>query len=376
MNRDRVIGLCAAGAVAWLVLVEVVGSLLPRDIFLDSLLGLCPLVACAVFPPRTTSLFGALAVGLTVWSGHVHGAWGTGQQWVRLADVVAVSVAAVVISSARVGRERKLARVSRIAEVAQRAVLPVVPPSVHGLSISTRYLSASEDSVVGGDLYDCSVTEGYIRFIVGDVRGKGLGAVEQAARVIRAFRQSAATKATLPEVVEDMDAYLQSFFSEEEFVTAVIIEATTPGVLTLANCGHQPALLLRADGTTELLEVPPALPLGLGSVATTESFTWKEGDRLLLYTDGLTEARNRDRDFFPLLEHTDALRSENVEEALDGLMQRLRQFVPGGQLNDDLAAMLMERVSSAATPSNDVAEEAAEPRTRALASSGKQPAAR
>ena len=66
---------------------------------------------------------------------------------------------------------------------------PRSSPRVDGLDVATRYLSASEDSFVGGDLYDCSLTEGYTRFIVGDVRGKGIAAVEQAARVIRAERR-------------------------------------------------------------------------------------------------------------------------------------------------------------------------------------------
>lgn len=334
----------AAAALVWLVLVQVADALLPGDVVLDPLVAVSPLIACAVLSPRTTALFGAAAVAVTVVSGFVHDAWGTGQQWVLLADVCVISAAAVAICVARVRRERKLARVSRIAEVAQRAVLPVVPAFVQGLAISTRYLSATEDSVVGGDLYDCSLTEGYTRFIVGDVRGKGLAAVEQAARVIRAFRQAAATKESLPEVVEDMDSYLRLFFSDEEFVTAVVIDASTPGVLTLANCGHQPALLLRANGDTELLDVPPAVPLGLGSRPTTRTYPWDEGDRLLLYTDGLTEARDQHRAFFPLLDHTDVLRDDSVEDALEGLMERLRTFVPGGHLNDDLAAMLMERV--------------------------------
>jgi serine phosphatase RsbU (regulator of sigma subunit) len=68
---------------------------------------------------------------------------------------------------------------------------------------------------------------------------------------------------------------------------------------------------------------------------------------LLLYTDGLTEARNRAGEFFPLLEHAEVLRSGTIEEALDALLDRVRGFVPGG-LGDDLAAVLLER----AVPSN------------------------
>jgi hypothetical protein len=343
MGTDHAARTGVAAALTWLVVLVVVNVALPRNVIVDPLFALAPLFACAACSVRTTGLFAVASLLLTVWSGWLNDVWGQPQQWVRLVDVLTVSAVAVVVAMVRIRRERRFARVSRIAEVAQRAVLPVVPVSVGGLTVAARYLSASEDSVVGGDLYDCSLTEGYTRFIVGDVRGKGIAAVEQAARVIRAFRQSAAAKATLPQVVEDMDTYLQPFFDEEEFVTAAIIDVTVPNRVVLVNCGHQPALLLRANGSTEILDVPPGVPLGLGHDAHEKSYSWEPGDRLLLYTDGLTEARNDAGDFFPLLDHAHVLRSGTIEEALDALLDQVRGFVPGGGLGDDLAAVLLER---------------------------------
>ena len=343
MKTDRAARVGVVVATSCLALLAVANVVVSREVSVDSLFSLAPLAACAVCSARVTAGFGLAALALTVWSGWLHDVWGHAQQWVRLVDVFAVCAVAVAVAVVRVRRERRFLRVSRIAEAAQRAVLPVVPPWVEGLTVSSRYLSASEDSVVGGDLYDCSLTEGYTRFIVGDVRGKGIAAVEQAARVIRAFRQAAATKETLPRVVEDMDTYLQAFFDDEEFVTAVIIDVTTPDRLTLVNCGHQPALMLRAAGRAELLDVPPGVPLGLGHNVQPRSYSWEPGDRLLLYTDGLTEARNSAGHFFPLLEHADLLRSGTIDEALDRLLEQVCEFVPGGGLGDDLAALLLER---------------------------------
>jgi phosphoserine phosphatase RsbU/P len=348
MSIDRAERLGVVVATACLVVLAVVNVVVPRDIIVDTLFALAPLVACAVCSVQITAGFGLVALALCVWSGWLNDAWGRPQQWVRLIDVFAVSAVAVAVAVVRIQRERRFARVSRIAEVAQRAVLPVIPSPVKGLTAATRYLSASEDSVVGGDLYDCSLTEGYTRFIVGDVRGKGIGAVEQAARVIRAFRQAAASQQTLTALVEDMDTYLRAFFDEEEFVTAVIVDATTPDRLSLVNCGHQPALMVRADGAAELLDVPPGVPLGLGHDAEPRSYFWEPGDRLLLYTDGLTEARDGAGDFFPLLEHADLVRSGTIENALDELLEQVRRFVPGGGLGDDLAAVLLERAAPTA----------------------------
>ncbi len=165
---------------------------------------------------------------------HVDGA----QQWIRLVDVVLVGAAAVGIAYVRVRREQQLARVTTIAETAQRAILPSLPAGTDGLRMAARYLSAAEDAVVGGDLYDCCL-EGYTRVLVGDVRGKGFAAVEQAARVIRAFRQAAAAKQHLPDVASSMHTYLEPFFGPEEFATALLVECSSDSI-TLTSAGIRP----------------------------------------------------------------------------------------------------------------------------------------
>jgi len=344
MRVERAASLSAGLAIAWLTLLALLSFVVPSDIHLDALVGLAPLAACAALSARATAGFAAAALALTVWLGAQNEAWGTAQQWVRLFDVAAVSVAAVVVAWVRARRERQLNRLTNISQVAQRAVLPVVPAEVPGVTVASRYESASEDAFVGGDLYDCSWTGGYTRFIIGDVRGKGIAAVEQAARVIRAFRQAAATKETLSEVVTDMDTYLQSFFGPEEFVTAAVVDVTTPGQLKVVSCGHQPPLLVRANGHAEFLNAPAGLPLGLGHDPDPVTVRWQTGDRLLLYTDGMSEARDRAGAFFPLLEQAALLRDGSLEDALDALLKVLFDYVPSGHLGDDLAAVLMENV--------------------------------
>jgi serine phosphatase RsbU (regulator of sigma subunit) len=344
MRVERAVSLSAGLAIAWLALLGLLSLAMPSDIHLDPLVGLAPLAACAALSARATAAFAVAGLALTGWLGAEAGAWGTGQQWVRLFDVLVVSAAAVVIASVRVRRERQFNRLTSISQIAQRAVLPVVPAEVPGVTVASRYESASEDAFVGGDLYDCSWTEGYTRFVIGDVRGKGIAAVEQAARVIRSFRQAAATKETLSEVVADMDGYLQSFFGLEEFVTAAVVDVTAPGQLQIVSCGHQPALLIRANGPAEFVNAPPGLPLGLGVDPEPVTVPWGTGDRLLLYTDGMSEARDRAGVFFPLLDQAELLRRGSLEDALDALLNRLLDYVPGGHLGDDLAAVLMENV--------------------------------
>ena len=347
MDRDRapqVLG--AALAIGWMVVLVAVDIAIPgAKLVLTSFFSVAPLIACALLPPVPTGAIAAVSVGLTIASGAWNGTWGQGQQAIRILDVAVVSTAAVIVSAARVRREQRHARLSVIAEVAQRAVLPTLPSATANLTVAARYVSAAQDAVVGGDLYDCFHSARHTRFLVGDVRGKGIAGVEQAARVIRAFRQSAATEASLPEVAREMSGYLKGFFDDEEFVTAVLVEESAQSTLTLVSCGHPPPLLVRRDGTGSLVELPAGLPLGLGEVYESDTAALSPGDRLLMYTDGLSEARDRHGAFLPVLDVAPLVGAGTVDEALDGVLDAVRRHVPGGWLADDLAVLLLERTA-------------------------------
>jgi serine phosphatase RsbU (regulator of sigma subunit) len=329
-------------ATVLLVAITALDLVLDGALVLAPLLVLAPMVASAVVSARVTAAFATLAVAAVVVAGWWDDSWATPQHYVRIVDVALVGSAAVLVAVVRLRRERRFARVAAIAEVAQRAILPTFPPQVGRVAIGTRYVSAAEDAVVGGDLYDCYYSQSRVRFLVGDVRGKGIAAVEQAARVIRAFRQSAAIQSELPAVARDMDAYLAPFFGDEEFVTALLVDASDPTSLQLVTCGHPPPLLIPATGVAALPEVPVALPLGLGGDYQAAWVPWGRGDRLLMYTDGLSEARDAQGHFLPLEGLVPLLRARGVEDALSALLEQVGSFVPGGSLTDDLAVMLLE----------------------------------
>ena len=344
MRRPRLnASTASAGApAAWLVVVLAVDLVTDPSFVPAVLYGIAPLISSALLSPRVTAAFAAAALALTTSSVVAANDWGTTEAWIPMGDVALVGVVAVLLAVARVRREAKLARLVRIAEMAQRAVLPLVPRRIGSLTASARYVSATEDSLVGGDLYDWFQSDRRICFIVADVRGKGLGAVEQAARVIRAFRQSAASVADPAQMATAMSRYLGPFLDDEEFATAVILQVVGRDRVTFVSCGHPLPLLVTGQDGAKLVPLPPGLPLGLGERYAAVTIPWAAGDRLLLYTDGLSEARNATGEFFPVEPLGDLVRKAPFAVALDEVLRQVRHHVPDGQFSDDLALVLLE----------------------------------
>jgi serine phosphatase RsbU (regulator of sigma subunit) len=264
--------------------------------------------------------------------------------------------------------EQQIANVASVAEAAQRAVLRPLPEQLGPLKLGVVYLAAAAEARVGGDLYEVASTkDNGIRLIIGDVRGKGLGAIEVAADIIGRFREVAHGVGTLNEVAHRLDAGLSRRWGQyEEFVTALLAEIDPErGKLTILNCGHPPPILISPEDGVTVLEVrAPAPPLGLitlGSDAgAKEVVAFKPNDQLLLYTDGVTEARDASREFYPLdervrllapkaqprLTRTGKLRANgSTPSLLDLVREDLLRYV--GAPPDDDAALLLIRAPAA-----------------------------
>jgi serine phosphatase RsbU (regulator of sigma subunit) len=294
------------------------------------------------------SLVAAVIVALTTAEGESH--------WLPVATIVmVVVVTAVSAAGAAVSRPRtqRFANVISVAETAQRAVLRPLPTRLGPLELGVIYLAAAAEAKVGGDLYDVTTTEYGIRVVIGDVRGKGLGAVEVAADVLGVYREVAHEVHTLGELARRLDAGLSRRWGEhEEFVTALFAEIDpVAGRLSLFNCGHPPPMLISGDGVT-VLEVPaPAPPLGLltlgDSSGAARTLPFKPNDLLLLYTDGVTEARDHRRSFYPLDERLAVLwatahaNGAGTGADLLGLLRDDLLRHAGAPLEDDAALLLI-----------------------------------
>jgi serine phosphatase RsbU (regulator of sigma subunit) len=329
--------------VAAIVLVDLVGG--PGPIWLP-LLAAGPALAATTNGPRGVCCVGLLAVGLGWALGIRDGVPGR-ELAVVLSALVAVTLASGLAGVARGRRERVLAAVRSVAETAQHVLLRPVPATVGPFQVAVRYSAAAAEARIGGDLYALIPTPYGVRLIVGDVRGKGLPAVGTAALVLGVFREAAYDEPDLLAVVDRIERSLARNLGHDDFVTAVVAGHPRDGELEMVNCGHAPPLLVRASGGVVAVEpTQPAPPLGLralsGQIPGLQVLPFGDGDQLLLYTDGVTEARDRRRAFYPLVDGLARHVSEDPARTVSALHDELLAHV-GGRLHDDAALLLIRR---------------------------------
>lgn len=250
-------------------------------------------------------------------------------------------IALAVETATEFQRQRgRLAAVTRVAEAAQQAILAPPPERLGSLRLAARYVSAAAEARIGGDLYEVAARPGAVRLLVGDVRGKGLDAVRKATVVLGEFRSAAASLGDLAAMARQLDARVTPYLGQEDFVTAVLAEVADDGTLTVACCGHPPALLAGASSRREV-GVTGSLPLGLGADPRPVTDRMVAGERLLLFTDGLLEARDPAGRFIDLDVVLADVGLGSPAAALDGLLHTLAGEV-GDELGDDLALLLAE----------------------------------
>ncbi|MGW5097920.1 PP2C family protein-serine/threonine phosphatase [Streptomyces nodosus] len=328
-----------------------------RFMYTGPLLAAMPPLAALTTGPLGTLLAATGALGVNVAGATVHDRWGELHVYSDLAGLLLVSVACVAISNvAQTRRDRELNQIRRVSRTAQEVLLRPVCDRLGPVRAASLYHAAEAGAQIGGDLYEAVQTRFGVRMIVGDVRGKGLPAVRVAAAVLGAFRETAHYEHDLAEIIDHCAAALRRECAaaghEEDraecFVTVLVAQIPGGCVVQLANRGHPPPLVLRAGKAHALGPATPLPPLGLedfmtGPPAVTESHEFLPGDRLLLYTDGVVEARNRADEFFPLTEAVERVHARTPRKFLQQLHQRLIRYT-GDRLTDDVAMILVDRL--------------------------------
>jgi hypothetical protein len=336
-----------AGLGAAFVLIALVSAVELADGTRANFIGLlaaAPFLAAAFASWRQVLTVGAVAVVVGLAFAVPQGSGSMLAIGINLGGVIFATGIAAAVGTIRQRQAERVAELSRLASVAQGAVLRPIGPQVGPLSIAARYISASAAADIGGDLYEALDTPYGVRMIIGDVRGKGLEAVRLASIVLGSYRHVAYERADLRAIVADLDRAVARSVGDEDFVTAALVEERG-GTLTIVNCGHPPPLLLRRGDVIELNPPASAPPLGFSPVVRPRVERLEPGDRLLFYTDGLAEAR-RDGQFFPTANRAWRLLGHGtVGDGLASLETALVDWVRG-QLDDDIALVLMEYAGS------------------------------
>jgi serine phosphatase RsbU (regulator of sigma subunit) len=228
----------------------------------------------------------------------------------------------------------------------QAAVLPASFPTVPGLDVAALYRSASEVAQVGGDFYDLFALEGgRVAAVIGDVCGKGVAAARHTVRLRYELRTLLEEGRPPGRVLAAFNRRVQEEFVTDEYATLLLLVLDpATGRVSWSSAGHPPPLLTGA--TPRTLAFAGSLPVGLFPDASyqTARFTLPPGRCVVLYTDGVVEARNLDRQEFG----TDGLEAAVPAVAASAAAVAevvLKQVLShsGGHLDDDAAVLVLRR---------------------------------
>lgn len=324
----------------------------PDPLDIGFLLGAIPPLAVLSYGPAVTAVLGvAVVVMLNVPAFQLDRPGQT--------DVLTVSFVAllsVFVAFVRHRRDQQLDTERTIAEAAQRAVAPPVPGRVGPVRCAGLYRAAQRGTLVGGDFFDVRESAHGVRAVLGDVQGHGLAAVATVSSLLGAFREAVLDQPDLESLAGRLDRRLvvdsARDATAELFATAVLVEFTPDAdAVRVVACGHPPPVLLR-DGAAVEVDVVPWTPLGLGLAGaslTAVRLPLRPGDRLFIASDGVSEARDADGVFYPLLDRLPALAAgADPAATADRVWADVRRYSPA--IRDDVTMLVLAPESAADRP--------------------------
>jgi sigma-B regulation protein RsbU (phosphoserine phosphatase) len=259
--------------------------------------------------------------------------------------------AALALENARLHlqalEKERLEREMHLAAEIQHQILPKGAPAVPGYELTGWYRPARQ---VGGDYYDFFRREdGQVGLVLGDVSGKGMPAALMVSTLHSALRLLLDQIGFGPEMLERLNRHIGESSASNKFITMMVAELNpATGVLHYMNAGHNPAVLLRANGTAEELKAG-GVPLGLLPAARFQSraVTMEPGDLLCIYSDGITEASNPEDEEFGmggLISLLRAQRDRPLAELIEAIPRAVGEFSQGLPQGDDQTLVLLRRV--------------------------------
>ena len=269
---------------------------------------------------------------------------------INLARAIA-SQCAVAITNARLYAEaiegQHIAEQMRLGGVVQRRMIPEKAPSMPGLDITAAYIPCFD---VGGDFYDfLRIGDSCLALAIADVMGKGIPAAIMMSLfrgAVRAYADTERDKYNIDRIIKKLNKTACNECRDGEFVAFfyTIIDAREK-TITYCNCGHEPAVLIRDGKITELDKGGFVLGVEEQAEYETETLKLEDGDCLLFYTDGLTDAANFDGELWGrerMLETALKFAAEPAEQMVKDILGYRRRFVGLARQVDDTSIVVIK----------------------------------
>ena len=262
--------------------------------------------------------------------------------WPFIVFVLGILVVGILIrrmlrdqqEKARLETEKKvISHELQIAHDIQMGMLRYDFPQDEDVTVHADLLPMRE---VGGDLYDFSRQGDVLWFVVGDVSGKGVPATIFMSAAVNLFRSALGHQTSPQAIVEEMNAVLSANNASVTFVTASIGRLHIPtGQLLLCNAGHMPLLVKSTDGSVRRIKLKPNIPLGFDEMFqfAEESYMLGKHEKLVLYTDGVTEARNAMQKMMGEQQWMEIVAHD------DNLLEGVKRYIGDAEPTDDITIM-------------------------------------
>ncbi len=248
--------------------------------------------------------------------------------------------------------QERLQQEMQVAQEIQQMLLPRNVPELEGFDLGSLYRAAKE---VGGDYYDfLPVDDRTVGVVVADVSGKGVPGSLVMTMIRTALRMEARGNRSASDVMAKMNAFVTEDMKKGMFVTMfyVVLDSVNR-VVSYASAGHNPMILYRGESDTTYFLKPKGIPVGINvpdeelfrKTISVEKLTLRQDDMLVIYTDGITEAMNNERDQFGegrLLAAIKRYGHMSAQEFADALNQEIHEFTGGAPQNDDITLVAIK----------------------------------
>ncbi len=260
-------------------------------------------------------------------------------------------------SQVNMAEQERLQKEMQVAQEIQQTLLPSEFPEIEGYGISSYYAAAKE---VGGDYYDfVEVDKDTLGIVVADVSGKGVPGSLVMTMIRTALRTEARGIKDAAEVLARVNEFVVSDMKKGMFVTLfyVIIDSKKRRI-NYASAGHNPMILYRGARNKSYYLNPHGFPIGISlpdknlfrNTIESDTLSLNEGDILLIYTDGITEAMNRRRQLFGEERFLNVIRDNGLlpaQDFVDKLHEEILSFTEGTPQSDDITLVAIKEKSSA-----------------------------